>query len=108
MSRRFTFVLLVAALIVPLGLTYAQDEVVTLEFWHTYNETSPENEMLVETLIPLFEETHPNIKVQSVSFPYDEFRQTMLTALAGGEGPDLARLDIIWSPEFAELGVIAV
>jgi multiple sugar transport system substrate-binding protein len=55
----------------------------------------------------MFEEMHPEIKVESVPFPYDEFRQTMLTALAGGEGPDLARLDIIWSPEFADLGLLA-
>ncbi len=106
MTRRFALFLLVA-LIIPFGLVNAQDDVVTIQFWHTYNETSPENEMIVETLIPLFEEEHPNIEVQSVPFPYDEFRQTMLTALAGGEGPDLARLDIIWSPEFADLGVLA-
>jgi multiple sugar transport system substrate-binding protein len=42
-----------------------------------------------------------------VVYPYDAFRQTLLTSLAGGEGPDLARLDIIWSPEFAKLGSLA-
>jgi multiple sugar transport system substrate-binding protein len=107
MSRRITLLMLVIALVIPLGLVQAQDNVV-IEFWHTYNETSPENEMIVETLIPMFEEMHPGIQVQSVPFPYDEFRQTMLTALAGEEGPDLARLDIIWSPEFADLGVLEV
>ncbi|MCZ7547219.1 MAG: extracellular solute-binding protein [Anaerolineae bacterium] len=99
--------LLVAALLLPVGLAGAQEEPVTIEFWHTYNEVSPEHEMLIETLIPMFEEMHPNIKVVSVPFPYGEFRQALLTALAGGEGPELARLDIIWSPEFAELGVLA-
>jgi multiple sugar transport system substrate-binding protein len=99
-------VLLIAALVLPIGITHARQEPVTIEFWHTYNEISPENEMLVNTLIPLFEAAHPDIKVESVPFPYDEFRQTMLTSLAGGEGPDLARLDIIWSPEFAQLGVL--
>jgi multiple sugar transport system substrate-binding protein len=94
-------------LLLPLSLIYAQDEPVTIKFWHTYNETSPENEMLTTTLIPAFEAEHPNIKVESVPFPYDEFRQTILTSLAGGEGPDVARLDIIWSPEFAKLGALA-
>src|SRR5690606_40378065 len=106
MKHRLLVIMLVLTLTRPVAMVQAQGDEVTLQFWHTYNETSPENEMLVNTLIPLFEEAHPGIKVESVPFPYDEFRQTMLTALAGGEGPDLARLDIIWSPEFAALGVV--
>ncbi|MBN1563895.1 MAG: extracellular solute-binding protein [Anaerolineae bacterium] len=105
MKAKLLVLVLIAALALP-AFAHAQDDVVTVEFWHTYNEVSPENEMLVNTLIPMFEAEHPNIKVESVPFPYGEFRQTILTALAGGEGPDLARLDIIWSPEFASLGVL--
>ncbi len=109
MKAKLFVLLIVVALVAPFsGVTHArQDDVVTIQFWHTYNETSPESEMLVNTLIPMFEAEHPNIKVESVPFPYGEFRQTMLTSLAGGEGPDLARLDIIWSPEFAQLGVLS-
>ncbi len=84
----------------------AQDQV-TVTIWHTYNEVGPETQMLTETLIPAFEAAHPNIKVEAVAYPYDGFRQALLTALAGGTGPDLARLDIIWSPEFADQGVLA-
>jgi multiple sugar transport system substrate-binding protein len=107
MKAKLIVVLLIVALAVPIGATQARQETVTIKFWHTYNETSPENEMFVGTLIPMFEQEHPNIKVEAVPFPYDEFRQTLLTSLAGGEGPDLARLDIIWSPEFAKLGVLS-
>jgi len=99
--------LLVLVMLVPLSFAYAQDEPVTIKFWHTYNEVSPENQTLIDTLIPLFQETHPNITVESVPYPYDGFRQALLTAAAGGEGPDLVRLDIIWSPEFAEQGILA-
>jgi len=107
MKRRLFALCMVLALVVPLGVTQAQGgETVTLKFWHTYNETSTENQMLVETLIPMFEEAYPNIKVESVPFPYDDFRQALVTSMAGGEGPDLARLDIIWSPEFADLGAL--
>lgn len=84
----------------------AQDEPVNITFWHTYNEVSPENQTLVDTLIPMFEEQHPNINVESVPYPYDGFRQALLTAAAAGEGPDLVRLDIIWSPEFAAQGFL--
>ncbi len=34
-------------------------------------------------------------------------RQKLLTAIAGGETPDLARADIVRVPEFADLGGLA-
>lgn len=107
MKHKLLTLLVIAALfliMLPTTPTHAED--VTIQFWHTYNETSNENKMLVETLIPMFEKAHPGIKVKSVPFPYDNFRQALLTAQAGGEGPDIARLDIIWSPEFANLGAL--
>lgn len=87
--------------------TPAPPEPVTLTFWHAYNEVSPENEMLANTLIPMFEAEHPNIKVESLPVPYGEFRQKLLTSMAGGVAPDLIRSDIIWVPELAELGALA-
>lgn len=97
--------LLILVLLLAASTSVADDEV-TITFWHTYNEIGPENQTLVEVLIPMFEELHPGIRVQAVPYPYDGFRQALLTSAAGGEGPDLVRLDIIWSPEFADLGVL--
>ncbi len=107
--RRFLMVLLMVGLLMVTSvvLVQAQDAPVTITVWHTYNEVSPENDMLTKTLIPEFEAAHPNITVEAVPYPYDGFRQALLTALAGGTGPDLARLDIIWSPEFAQQQVLA-
>ncbi len=82
-------------------------DVVTISFWHTYNEESPENEMLTQTLIPMFESEHPDIKVESLSVAYPDFRTKLMTAIAGGDAPDLIRSDIIWVPELAELGALA-
>ncbi len=79
---------------------------VTITFWHTYNEQSPENDMLVKTLIPQFEADHPNIKVQALSVPYPDFRRKLLTAISGGVAPDLIRSDIIWVPELADMGAL--
>ncbi|MBZ0276557.1 MAG: extracellular solute-binding protein [Anaerolineae bacterium] len=103
-TRIVLTVLLALLMIVP--ATFAQDGPVTITFWHTYNVVSPENQTLTETLIPMFEAENPNIHVESVSYPYDGFRQALLTSAAGGEGPDLVRLDIIWSPEFAAQGIL--
>ncbi|MCB9449810.1 MAG: extracellular solute-binding protein [Anaerolineaceae bacterium] len=102
-TRIVLAILLLLLLIVPVALA---QEPVTITFWHTYNEVSPENQTLVDTLIPMFEADHPNIKVEAVPYPYDGFRQALLTSAAGEEGPDLVRLDIIWSPEFAAQGVL--
>lgn len=98
-------VLLLALFVAVVPVSMAQESV-TITFWHTYSEASPENTTLIETIIPAFEAEHPGIDVESVPYPYDGFRQALLTSAAGGEGPDLIRLDIIWSPEFAELGVL--
>ncbi|MCB9459689.1 MAG: extracellular solute-binding protein [Anaerolineaceae bacterium] len=104
MKTRIIFALmLVLLLVAPAAIA---QEPVTITFWHTYNEVSPENQTLTDVLIPLFEEEHPDIHVESVPYPYDGFRQALLTSAAGGEGPDLVRLDIIWSPEFAAQGIL--
>lgn len=79
---------------------------VTLTFWHGYNADT-ETPFLEKTVIPAFEASHPGITVQSVNIPYDQFHQKLLTAIAGGTAPDLARLDIIWIPEFGDMGALA-
>ncbi len=81
-------------------------EPVTITFWHGYN-ADVETPFLENTIIPAFEATHPNIKVESVNIPYDQFHQKLITAMAGGTAPDLTRMDIIWVPEFADMGALA-
>ncbi len=78
---------------------------VTISFWNAYNAQA-EEPYVEKTLIPAFEASHPDIKVQPVNIPYDQFHQKLLTAIAGGTAPDVARLDIIWVPEFANLGAL--
>ncbi len=109
MKHRLLSLVITCALITftLISTAHVRAATVTLKFWHTYNETSPENKMLTETLIPAFEKANPDIKVESVPVPYDGYRQSLITAMAGGEGPDVARIDIIWSPELAKLGALA-
>lgn len=78
----------------------------TISYWHAYSADSPEVETLRDVIIPKFEEEHPDIKVEQVAVPYDELRQKLITATAGGALPCLVRSDIIWVPELAELGVL--
>lgn len=86
--------------------TAVPEDPATITFWHSYNENSPENQMLVETLIPIFEEAHPDIKVQPLSVPWEDFRRKLFTSISGGVAPDLIRSDIIWVPELADQGAL--
>ncbi len=79
----------------------------TVNYWTAYNTVSPEMDTLNKTIIPAFEKLHPNVTVNAQALPYDDLRQKILTSIAGGEAPDLVRADIIWVPEFAELGALA-
>lgn len=74
-------------------------KVVTLTFWHHYSTASPEEKTLKDVLIPKFEAEHPNIRVNAVSFPWDQLHQKLQIGASAGELPDVARLDIIWVPE---------
>jgi multiple sugar transport system substrate-binding protein len=85
--------------------TTAPVEKVTLTFWHSYSEA--EMKLMNETIIPAFEAEHPNVTVESVQVPYNELRRKLVTAIAGGSAPDLMRTDIIWVPEFADMGALA-
>ena len=78
----------------------------TITFWDAYSSDGPEVKRLEKVVIPYFEQTHPGIVVKDVTIPYDNLHQKLITAVAGGQLPDLVRTDIIWVPELANLGVL--
>jgi multiple sugar transport system substrate-binding protein len=78
----------------------------TITFWDAYSSDGPEVKRLERVVIPAFEKLHPDIKVKDVTIPYDSLHQKLVTAVAGGQLPDLVRSDIIWVPELANLGVL--
>jgi multiple sugar transport system substrate-binding protein len=90
----------------PSNSVEESEALVTISFWHAYN-ADVEAVYLEETLIPEFEAANPDVKVESVLVPYDQFRRKLLIALSGGTAPDLARVDIIWVPELADQGALA-
>jgi multiple sugar transport system substrate-binding protein len=76
---------------------------VTISYWHTMSD--PETAQL-DKVIAAFESANPGIKVKPTRYAYNDFKPALLTALAGGEAPDTARLDIAWVPEFADQEVL--
>ncbi|MGZ6391271.1 MAG: extracellular solute-binding protein, partial [Ktedonobacterales bacterium] len=78
----------------------------TITFWHTYNVTGPENKNLTEKVIPAFQKANPGIKVKSQDIPYDSMLQKVIASIAGGNGPDVIRADIIWMPQLAKVNAL--
>lgn len=77
-----------------------------ITFWHTYNTDGPENKQLNDVVLPAFAQICPNITVDAVVMPYDGLHDQLIAAVAGGGLPDVMRMDIIWTPEFANLGAL--
>jgi len=78
-----------------------------ITFWHTYSTDSPENTQLTDVILPKFAEECPGVSVDSVVLPADGLHDQLVAAVSGGGLPDVMRMDIIWTPEFADLGVLA-
>lgn len=91
------------------GTTGSASSPVTLTFWGTYGNggNKTQTDALSQTIIPAFEQQHPNIKINYVDVPYNSLLQKLTTGAAGGQLPDLVRSDIAWVPKFASLGVFA-
>ncbi len=105
MRNRRPFIWLALAALLA-GLATAQANT-TVTFWTAYSSDGPEVKQLETVIIPAFEKAHPDITVKHVAIPYNDLHQKLVTAVAGGQLPDLVRSDIIWVPELANLGVLA-
>ena len=71
----------------------ATAEPVEISYWHTMSD--PEAAQL-DKVIAAFKAENPGISVKPTKYAYSDFQQALLTALAGGSAPDIARMDIAW------------
>jgi len=82
--------------------TESPPEPVTLTFWHAYGGDRGEE---MEALIAEFNDTHPYIHIESVyGGNLWTMRDKLLTAIAGGVGPDVSQIDQFWCAELADSG----
>ena len=101
--KKLVSLFLAAALLLGVCAFAFAEEPVTITFWHTYGDQ--ETPIIDEVIIPLFEETHPGIKVEVVRQSGD-FNQMLVTAFGTGMVPDVARVDIVKTSSYAKLGGI--
>ncbi|MBO9316031.1 MAG: ABC transporter substrate-binding protein [Chloroflexus sp.] len=70
---------------------------------HNHAPSIPVN----EAIIAEFEATHPNVKIIFDNAPHANFEQKVLTAFAGGQGPDVFWAGDWMVPQFLDSGIIA-
>lgn len=94
-----------ASTVLPLGLRHAlaQGEPVTIDFWNWWGV---DREPLMKAIIDEFQAEFPNIVVNSLVQPWDRRDEQVVTALSGGDPPEVlmaTRQEIV---QFASLGTI--
>lgn len=92
-----------AALIGATGLAHAQE--ITLQFWDN-QQTESGLSQFQQAAVDRFEAENPGIKVEVTTIPYPEYQQRLLTAVQGGNAPDISTLDQIWVGAFAQAGAV--
>ena len=96
-KRLWISLLVVAAMLLPLAATHAQDGgVVTITWWSTERgrDTAATRDLHFQ-LARAFEAANPDIRVAISLFPSSQFNTRVATAIAGGEGPD------VWTTYYA-------
>lgn len=75
----------------------------TITFWTTMRESET---VPVKELIKQFEEQNKEIKVNMEIIPFGEAQNKFRTAAQAGNGPDVIRSEVAWTPEFAKMGLL--
>ena len=73
---------------------------VTIQYWQY--ELAAKTKLVGDVLIPEFMAANPNITIEHVNFPYDDFRQQVAAAVQAGEGPDVLNVYYGWIPSYVQ------
>ena len=108
MSKKYLLSLLIVATMLLIsvapGLAQSDHEPVTIVFggWIGAEEAS---QPILEAMIEGFQAEYPWITVETVDYPWSEQQTQLILAIAGGNPPDVAQLDINF-PALLEMGVL--
>ena len=100
-----TSLMLATALTLCLSMGAKAQEPIVLKFWDNQQTESGLSDFQ-KAAVSRFEAENPGIKVEVTTIPYPEFQQRLLTAVQGGNAPDISTLDQIWMGAFAQAGAV--
>ncbi len=81
----------------------AGEPIELLYMTHNHAQSIPIN----EAIIAEFEAAHPNVKITFDNAPHSNYEQKVLTAFAGGQGPDVFWAGDWMMPQFVANGIVA-
>lgn len=102
----FTRVAFLAGLLlaVVVGPARAKSALVVWDWWEPSN---PQIKAWFDWVKTNFEAKNPDVEVQYQFFDWNTYREKLITAVAGGLGPDVAQLSIIWARDLYDAGLLA-
>lgn len=80
-----------------------KQEVTEIVYWQYYYETKKD---LMDTLIVMFEERNPDIKVTQQTFPYENYNTKVASSVPSGQGPNVINLFYGWLPLYIDSGYL--
>ncbi|MBK8034533.1 MAG: ABC transporter substrate-binding protein [Anaerolineae bacterium] len=104
MSRMLRLTLLLVSLMLLSAVSVSAQEPVHLKFWNYWDGNNGE---AIQGLVDQFNADHPDIQVENVFYGWGELLPRLQTAIAGGEAPSLAAVDMAWMPLLANSGKVA-
>lgn len=78
---------------------------VTIRYWHTHSDAETAQ---LDKVIAAFEAANPEITIEATRYASNgtDLQTAITTAIAAGDPPETARLDIILTPQFASQGAL--
>ncbi len=101
--RKLSLILLTVALLAGFGLTSAQDNVVTLEFWGGW--TGPDG-AIMQQLVDRYNEEHPGVQVTLTVQAWSPLFDAFIAAASAGDSPDIMAMHPQETAMFISLGLI--
>jgi len=102
--KRFVLLFTLSLLIVALGVTAQAQEKITIVYWtHNHAPSIPVNQQIIDA----FMAENPDIEIIFDNAPHSNYEQKLLTAFAGGQGPDIFWAGDWMVPQFIQNGIIA-
>src|SRR6202012_5651248 len=104
--RLFKIGLLVGSLFASLLAAPVRAEPVTLHFWVAW-DAEQADAIAATKQIALFEQSHPDIKIDIQNIAFGALHDKLITSIAGGDAPDLSWGLIEWLGELNRMNALA-
>jgi ABC-type glycerol-3-phosphate transport system substrate-binding protein len=105
MRNRFKYLaLLLIISVMAVGFGVNAQEKITITYWtHNHAPSIPVNQEIIDK----FMAENPDIEIVFDNAPHSNYEQKLLTAFAGGQGPDIFWAGDWMVPQFIENGIVA-